>query len=66
MNDPRRADGGVDMVSKEAAEDRSVAKLRRPSPTTPPSAPSGRILMPPLERRALPARFLEGTAWDEV
>jgi len=65
MNDPRRADGGVDMVSKEAAEDRRVAKLHRP-PSTPPSAPSGRILMPPLERRALPARFLEGTAWDEV
>jgi hypothetical protein len=54
------------MTSREANDNRSSSK--KPMPTGLPKVPARDVAPTPRRGtdRALPARFLEGTAWDEV
>jgi hypothetical protein len=56
------------MAKQEAADNRIAAEQRQPTASPQSIAPSG-AAQPPSDRRTagrLPARFLDGTAWDEV
>jgi hypothetical protein len=58
----------VDMAKQEAVDNRIAAEQRQPTASPQSIAPSG-AAQPPSDRRTagrLPARFLDGTAWDEV
>ena len=62
----RERTGGVDMSDKELIEIRRTAEQRRP---VTPAKPGGGAERAPAVQEGhgiLPARFLEGTAWDEV
>jgi hypothetical protein len=61
-----RADGGVDMNSKEPIEHRRTTEHRQPAKPAQPGRVSERAPAVQQGYGALPARFLEGTAWDEV
>jgi hypothetical protein len=56
------------MTSRESGQGRSTAEQCQPAAPLPPAAASVGVpgALPRIPARSLPARFLDGTAWDEV